>query len=210
VDKDGAHKHIQAGAKKVIISAPAKGDDIPTVVYNVNHKVLKASDEIISGASCTTNALAPMVDVIHKHFGIKIGFMSTTHAYTADQRLQDSPHSDLRRARAAAANIVPSSTGAAKAIGLVIPELKGALHGSSLRVPVITGSIVTLFCKLNKNASIDEINAAVKSAANETLAYNADQIVSSDVISETHGSIFDPKLTQKLEANGETLYCINA
>ncbi|AIV03630.1 glyceraladehyde-3-phosphate dehydrogenase [Candidatus Malacoplasma girerdii] len=206
VDKDGASKHLTAGAKKVIISAPAKGEGIPTIVYNVNHKILKATDTIISGASCTTNALAPMCKVLEENFGVVKGLMNTIHAYTADQRLQDAPHRDLRRARAAAVNMVPTSTGAAKAIGLVIPQLKGKLHGLATRVPTITGSIVDLTVELKKSPSIDEINAAMKAGANETLAYNPDCIVSSDIISETHGSIFDPALTNMIEVDGKRLY----
>jgi glyceraldehyde 3-phosphate dehydrogenase len=205
VDEESASKHLKAGAKKVVISAPAKGN-IPTIVYNVNHKILKKSDTIISGASCTTNALAPMAKVIHDHFGIARGMMTTIHAYTADQRLQDAPHKDLRRARAAAVNMLPTTTGAAKAIGLVIPELKGKLHGLAIRVPTLTGSIVDLTVDLKKAASVDEINEALKAAANDTLGYNADEIVSSDIIGDTHGSIFDPKLTMKLEVDGRTMY----
>jgi glyceraldehyde 3-phosphate dehydrogenase len=206
IDKDGAGKHLTAGAKKVIISAPAKGDGIPTIVYNVNHKSIKKDDRIVSGASCTTNALAPLAKVIDEKFGIERGMMTTIHAYTADQRLQDAPHSDLRRARAAAFSMIPTSTGAAKAIGLVLPSLKGKLHGLAVRVPTITGSVVDLVCELNASPTVDEINAAVKDAESETLGYNADQIVSCDVINESHGSIFDPKLTMVLEANGKKLY----
>lgn len=206
VDKDGASKHLTAGAKKVIISAPAKGEGIPTIVYNVNHQILKPTDTIISGASCTTNALAPMVKVIDDHFGIKQGMMTTIHAYTADQRLQDAPHKDLRRARAAAVSMVPTSTGAAKAIGLVLPHLKGKLHGLAVRVPTITGSIVDLTVELNKDTTVEEINQVMKQSANETLGYNPDEIVSCDVISETHGSIFDPKLTMMLDVDGHKMY----
>jgi glyceraldehyde 3-phosphate dehydrogenase len=209
VDKDGAAKHITAGAKRVIISAPAKGEGIPTIVYNVNHKILKSSDTIISGASCTTNALAPMVDVLHKNFKVLGGYMITTHAYTADQRLQDAPHSDLRRARAAGVNIVPTSTGAAKAIGLVIPELKGKLHGVSNRVPTITGSLVDLHLVLEKQPSPEEINAAMKNAANETLAYSEDPIVSGDIVGETHGSIFDPALTNSIDYGHGKIYHVS-
>jgi glyceraldehyde 3-phosphate dehydrogenase len=205
VDEESASKHLKAGAKKVVISAPAKGN-IPTIVYNVNHRILKKSDKIISGASCTTNALAPMAKVIDDHFGIVKGMMTTIHAYTADQRLQDAPHKDLRRARAAAVNMVPTTTGAAKAIGLVVPSLKGKLHGLAIRVPTITGSIVDLTLELKKSPSVDDLNAAIKKAVNETLAYNADEIVSSDVIGETHGSIFDPKLTMRLDADGKPIY----
>ena len=205
VDEESASKHLKAGAKKVVISAPAKGN-IPTIVYNVNHKILKKTDQIISGASCTTNALAPMAKVIDDKFGIVKGMMTTIHAYTADQRLQDAPHKDLRRARAAAVNMVPTTTGAAKAIGLVIPRLKGKLHGLAIRVPTITGSIVDLTLELKKSPSIDELNNALKLAANETLGYNTDEIVSSDVIGETHGSIFDPKLTMKLDVDNKSIY----
>jgi glyceraldehyde 3-phosphate dehydrogenase len=206
VDKDGAGKHITAGAKRVIISAPAKGEGIPTVVYNVNHKILKKTDRIISGASCTTNALAPMVSVLHKKYGIVKGMMTTIHAYTADQRLQDAPHSDLRRARAAAVSMVPTSTGAAKAIGLVVPELKGKLHGLAVRVPTITGSVVDLVVDLKKSPTVDELNKTMKAAASETLGYNDEQIVSCDIIGETHGSIFDPKLTMMMDVDGKKLY----
>ena len=205
VDKEGASKHLTAGAKKVVISAPAKGD-VPTVVYNVNHTILKASDTIISGASCTTNALAPMVKVINDNFKIKQGMMTTIHAYTADQRLQDAPHKDLRRARAAACSMVPTSTGAAKAIGLVLPELKGKLHGLAVRVPTITGSVVDLVVELEANPTVEEINNVMKNAANETLGYNGDEIVSCDIIGETHGSIFDPKLTMMLDVEGKKMY----
>ena len=205
VDKEGASKHLTAGAKKVVISAPA-GNDLPTIVYNVNHTILKASDTIISGASCTTNALAPMVKVINDNFKIKQGMMTTIHAYTADQRLQDAPHKDLRRARAAACSMVPTSTGAAKAIGLVLPELKGKLHGLAVRVPTITGSVVDLVVELEANPTVEEINNVMKKAANETLGYNGDEIVSCDIIGETHGSIFDPKLTMMLDVEGKKMY----
>lgn len=204
-DKDGAGKHLTAGAKKVIISAPAKGD-IPTVVYNVNHTILKSTDTIVSAASCTTNALAPMANVLQKEFGIVSGLMNTIHAYTADQRLQDAPHSDLRRARAAAASIVPSTTGAAKAIGLVLPELKGKLHGLAVRVPTITGSLVDLSVELKKQPTVEEINAAMKKAANESFAYLEDEIVSSDIIGDDHGSLFDPFLTMALDVDGKKSY----
>lgn len=196
VDKEGASKHLTAGAKKVVISAPAKGDDIPTIVYNVNHQSLSKDDKIISGASCTTNCLAPVAKVIDEKFGIESGFMITVHAYTADQRLQDAPHSDLRRARAAATSIIPTSTGAAKAVGLVLPKLKGKLDGIADRVPTITGSVVDLVVNLAKDATKEEINAAIKAAANETLAYTEEPIVSVDVINETHGSIFDALSTK--------------
>jgi glyceraldehyde 3-phosphate dehydrogenase len=209
VDEESASKHIKAGAKKVVISAPAKGS-IPTIVYNVNHKILKSTDKIISGASCTTNALAPMAKVIDDNFKIVKGMMTTIHAYTADQRLQDAPHKDLRRARAAAVNMVPTTTGAAKAIGLVIPSLKGKLHGLAIRVPTITGSIVDLSLELEQTPSVEEINKAIEKASNETLGYNADEIVSSDIIGETHGSIFDPKLTMRLDVDGKSIYKVFA
>lgn len=206
LDKDGAGKHLKAGAKKVIISAPAKGDGIPTIVYNVNHKTIKKTDRIISGASCTTNGLAPVVKVLDDKFGIVKGMMTTIHAYTADQRLQDAPHRDLRRARAAAVSMVPTSTGAAKAIGLVLPKLKGKLHGLAVRVPTITGSVIDLVVELAKAPTVEEINKAMKAAANETLGYNDEEIVSCDIISETHGSIFDPKLTMVIDVNGNKMY----
>jgi len=204
--QEKAGKHIKAGAKKVILSAPAKEPGIKTIVYNVNHKTLKKSDKIVSGASCTTNALAPLCDVIVKKFGIVKGLMTTIHAYTADQRLQDAPHSDLRRARAAAVSMVPTTTGAAKAIGLVIPALKGKMHGLAVRVPTITGSIVDLVVELKKSPTVEQINAAVKAAANETLGYNNDEPVSVDIIGDTHGSIFDPKLTMCLDVDGKKMY----
>ncbi|MBQ6954643.1 MAG: type I glyceraldehyde-3-phosphate dehydrogenase [Mycoplasma sp.] len=206
VDKEGATKHLTAGAKKVVISAPAKGEGIPTIVYNVNHKTLKKSDKIISGASCTTNGLAPVVKVLDDKFGIVKGMMTTIHAYTADQRLQDAPHRDLRRARAAAVSMVPTSTGAAKAIGLVLPKLKGKLHGLAVRVPTITGSVIDLVVELKKAPTVEEINKAMKAASNETLGYNDEEIVSCDIISETHGSIFDPKLTMALDVEGKKMY----
>lgn len=204
-DKEGAEKHLKAGAKKVVISAPAKGD-IPTVVYNVNHSILKNTDKIVSAASCTTNALAPMANVLEKKFGVVSGLMNTIHAYTADQRLQDAPHSDLRRARAASASIVPSTTGAAKAIGLVLPQLQGKLHGLAVRVPTITGSLVDLSVELKKQPSIEEINNAMKEAANESFAYLEDEIVSSDIIGDNHGSLFDPFLTMALDVDGKKTY----
>lgn len=196
-DKEKAQVHIDAGAKKVIISAPAKGD-LKTIVYNVNHKILNKNDQIISAASCTTNCLAPVVNVLQKEFGIVGGFMTTVHAFTNDQRTADAPHSDLRRARAASVNIIPTTTGAASALGLVIPEVKGKLDGNSLRVPVITGSVVDLSVTLKKPASVEKINQAMKKAKNETLGYTEDPIVSSDIINETHGSIFDALSTKQL------------
>ncbi|GAA4488769.1 type I glyceraldehyde-3-phosphate dehydrogenase [Microbacterium panaciterrae] len=196
-----ARKHIDAGAKKVLISAPATGDDA-TIVMGVNEETYNPeTDHIISNASCTTNCLAPLAKVFNDEFGIVRGFMMTAHAYTADQNLQDGPHGDLRRARAAAINIVPASTGAAKAIGLVIPEINGKLSGSSYRVPVPTGSIVDLTLITDReDLTVDEINAAyAKAAADGRLAgflqYNEDQIVSSDIQGNAHSSIFDATLT---------------
>jgi len=195
--KEKAQSHIDAGAKKVVISAPA-GNDLPTVVFGTNEKVLKASDTIISAASCTTNCLAPMADTLNKLAPIQKGFMTTIHAYTGDQMVLDGPHrkGDLRRARAAALNIVPNSTGAAKAIGLVIPELAGKLDGAAQRVPVATGSVTELVAVCQKNVTVDEVNAAMKAAANTSFGYNVDQIVSSDVIGITFGSLFDSTQTK--------------
>ena len=190
----------------MLISAPAKGGDVKTIVYGVNHKILTKNDVIVSGASCTTNALAPLAKIINDKYGIVKGFMTTIHAYTADQRLQDAPHKDLRRSRAAGVSMVPTTTGAAKAIGLVIPELKGKMHGIAVRVPTITGSIVDLVLELKKSPSVEEINKFVKSKCSDTLGYNDDEIVSADIIGQTHGSIFDPDLTMMLEVDGKRLY----
>ena len=205
-DKEKASAHIKAGAKKVIISAPAKGD-LPTIVYNVNHETLDKDENIISAASCTTNCLAPIAKVLNDCFGISHGLMTTIHAYTNDQNTLDSPHKkgDLRRARAAAANIVPNSTGAAKAIGLVIPELNGKLDGSAQRVPVVTGSLTELTCVLNKNTSVEEINRVMKEHTNETLGYTEDEIVSTDVIGIRYGALFDATQTKVIENNGHQL-----
>ncbi len=205
-DKDKAQAHITAGAKKVIISAPATGD-LKTIVFNVNHDILDGSETIISCASCTTNCLAPMAKVLNDSFGIKTGFMTTIHAYTNDQNTLDAPHAkgDLRRARAAAANIVPNSTGAAKAIGLVLPELKGKLDGGAQRVPVITGSLTELTTILNKKTSIEEVNAAMKAAANESFGYNVDEIVSTDVIGIRFGSLFDSTQTKVITVGDDQL-----
>ena len=191
------HAHIDAGAKKVVISAPA-GNDLPTIVYSVNEKTLTSEDKIISAASCTTNCLAPMAKALNDYAPIQSGIMSTIHAYTGDQMILDGPHrkGDLRRARAGAANIVPNSTGAAKAIGLVIPELNGKLIGSAQRVPVPTGS-TTILTAVVKGAdvTVDGINAAMKAAASESFGYNTDAIVSSDVIGMKYGSLFDATQT---------------
>ena len=196
-DAQKAKAHIEAGAKKVLISAPATGD-VKTIVYNVNCDTLDGSEQIVSGASCTTNCLAPMAKVLNDKFGIVQGLMTTIHAYTSDQNTLDGPHrkGDLRRARAAAANIVPNSTGAAKAIGLVIPELKGKLDGAAQRVAVPTGSVTELVSVLEKQVTVDEINSAMKAAANESFGYTEDEIVSSDVIGCTFGSLFDATQTK--------------
>ncbi len=194
--KEKAQAHINAGAKKVVISAPA-GNDLPTIVYNVNHTTLKPEDTIISAASCTTNCLAPMAKALNDLAGIKSGIMSTIHAYTGDQMILDGPQrkGDLRRSRAGAINIVPNSTGAAKAIGLVIPELNGKLIGSAQRVPTPTGSTTILVATVEKSVTKEEINAAMKAAANESFGYNEDEIVSSDIVGSTFGSIFDATQT---------------
>ncbi|HVT85576.1 MAG TPA: type I glyceraldehyde-3-phosphate dehydrogenase [Chitinophagaceae bacterium] len=203
-DKDKASAHLTAGAKKVVISAPATGD-LKTIVFNVNHNILDGSETIISCASCTTNCLAPMADVLDKKFGIQVGLMTTVHAYTNDQNTQDAPHpkGDLRRARAAAQNIVPNSTGAAKAIGLVLPNLKGKLDGTAQRVPTLTGSLTELNCILNKKVTVEEVNAAMKAASNESFGYNEDEIVSSDIIGMHFGSLFDATQT-KVQTAGDS------
>ena len=211
-DAEKAKAHINAGAKKVIISAPAKGD-VKTIVYNVNDEILDGSEEIISAASCTTNCLAPVVKVLNDEFGIVKGYMTTVHAYTNDQSILDVAHkkgAKARRGRAGAANIIPSSTGAASAIGLVIPELKGKLDGSALRVPTTTGSVVDLTLELKKNVTPEEINDAIKKHANETLKYTEDPIVSSDVIGTTYGATVDGLLTDVLEVDGKQLVKIVA
>lgn len=197
-DEAGAGKHLTAGAKKVVISAPAKGS-IPFVVLGVNYDSLTGDEKIISNASCTTNCLAPMVKVLDEQFGVEKGFMTTVHAYTADQRLQDAPHSDLRRARAAAMSIVPTSTGAAKAVGKVLPNLQGRLDGFAMRVPTPTGSITDFTCVVGKETTAEEVNAAMKAAAQNELKgivdYMEDPIVSADIISDPHSCIFDAALT---------------
>ena len=194
--KDKAAAHIKAGAKKVVISAPA-GNDLPTVVFNVNHEVLKASDTVISVASCTTNCLAPMAQALNDLAKIKSGIMSTIHAYTGDQMVLDGPQrkGDLRRSRAAAVNIVPNSTGAAKAIGLVIPELNGKLIGSAQRVPTPTGSTTILVAVVEGTVTKDQVNAAMKAAANESFGYTEEELVSSDIIGIKFGSLFDATQT---------------
>ncbi|WKN33575.1 type I glyceraldehyde-3-phosphate dehydrogenase [Porifericola rhodea] len=198
VDEEGSKKHITAGAKKVVISAPAKGN-IPTVVLGVNDDKMTGDEPVLSNASCTTNCLAPVAKVLNDKFGVQKGFITTIHAYTADQNLQDGPHKDLRRARAAAVNIVPTTTGAAKAVGLVLPELKGKLDGNAVRVPTITGSLTDLTCVLDKEVTIEEVNAAMKEAAEGPmkgiLQYSEDLLVSSDIVGNSHSSIFDAPST---------------
>ena len=204
--KEKSQAHIDAGAKKVVISAPA-GNDLPTVVYNVNNETLTAEDTIISAASCTTNCLAPMAKALNDAFPIQSGIMTTVHAYTGDQMVLDGPHrkGDLRRARAAAQNIVPNSTGAAKAIGLVIPELNGKLIGSAQRVPVCTGSTTILVAVVKgKDVTKESVNAAMKAQASESFGYNTDEIVSSDVIGMTYGSLFDATQTMVAKIDDET------
>ena len=203
-DKTKSEAHLKAGAKKVVISAPATGD-LKTIVFNVNHDILDGSEAIISCASCTTNCLAPMAQVLDEKFGIVNGLMTTVHAYTNDQNTQDAPHAkgDLRRARAAAQNIVPNSTGAAKAIGLVLPNLKGKLDGSAQRVPTLTGSLTEVTALLGKKTTVEEINAAMKAASNESFGYTEDEIVSSDVIGISFGSLFDATQT-KVQNVGDT------
>jgi len=203
-DKTKAEAHLKAGAKKVVISAPATGD-LKTIVFNVNHNILDGSETIISCASCTTNCLAPMAQVLDEKYGIVNGMMTTVHAYTNDQNTQDAPHpkGDLRRARAAAQNIVPNSTGAAKAIGLVLPNLKGKLDGSAQRVPTLTGSLTEVTALLGKKTTVEEINAAMKAASNESFGYTEDEIVSSDIIGINFGSLFDATQT-KVQNVGDT------
>ncbi|MFV8401245.1 type I glyceraldehyde-3-phosphate dehydrogenase [Mycoplasma sp. 005V] len=203
--REGAEKHLKAGAKKVVVSAPSD-KDVKTIVYNVNHKELNSEDKLISAASCTTNCLAPVVKVLVDNFGLKSGYMTTIHSYTADQRLQDAPHRDLRRARAAAQNMVPTSTGAAKAIGLVVPEAAGKLDGVAVRVPTITGSLVDLTVMLEKQPTVEEINEAMKKAASETLEFSTLPLVSSDVIGQHHGSIFDSLMTSAKDTVDGKMY----
>ena len=207
VKKEDAMAHINAGAKKVIISAPAKGD-VKTVVYNVNHNILDGSEQIISAASCTTNCLAPVAKVINDNFGIEKGYMTTVHAYTNDQVILDVAHKKgikARRGRAGAMNIIPSSTGAASALGLVIPELDGRLDGSALRVPTPTGSVVDLTLELKKNVTAEEVNEVLKNNQNETLVFTMDPVVSSDIIGREIGALVDGLLTSVLEVDGKQL-----
>ncbi len=211
-NKEDAYAHIKAGAKKVIISAPAKGD-LKTIVFNVNEDTLDGNEEVISGASCTTNCLAPVLNVIEKNIGIEKGYMTTVHAYTNDQATLDIAHKkgiNARRGRACAANIVPTSTGAASAIGLVIPSLKGKLDGGALRVPTPTGSVIDLTLELKRNTTEEEINNLFKDNINDTLGFTMDPIVSSDVIGSHKGGIVDGQLTKVLEVNGKQLVKIIA
>ena len=204
--KEKAMAHIEAGAKKVVISAPA-GKDLPTIVYNVNHKTLKPEDKVISAASCTTNCLAPMTKALNDAFPIQAGIMTTVHAYTGDQMILDGPHrkGDLQRARAGAANIVPNSTGAAKAIGLVIPELNGKLIGSAQRVPVPTGSTTILVAVVKgKDVTVDAVNAAMKAQSSESFGYTTEKLVSSDIIGMTYGSLFDANQTMVNKIDDDT------
>lgn len=206
--KAGSQAHIDAGAKKVLITAPA-GKDVKTIVYSVNQNTLTADDQIVSAASCTTNALAPVANVLQNEFGITKGFMTTIHAYTADQGTQDRPHKDLRRARAGAQNFVPTTTGAAAAVGQVLPELNGKLDGIAVRGPIITGSLVDLVVELDdKKVTVEKINAVMKEAASSSFGYTEDAIVSSDIIGSTHGTIFDSLMTKELKVDGKSLFKI--
>ncbi|MFW6272773.1 MAG: type I glyceraldehyde-3-phosphate dehydrogenase [bacterium] len=208
-NREGCQKHITAGAKKVLLSAPAKNKEgeepIKTIVMAVNDNEIKPEDTILSNASCTTNCLAPVAKVLNEKFGIKRGYMTTIHGYTADQNIVDAPHKDLRRGRTAAVNIVPTSTGAAKAVGLVLPELKGKLDGIAVRVPVPDGSCVDLVAEMEKDLTPEEVNTAIKEAASGDmgyqLEYSEDELVSTDIIGNTHGSIFDSLQTKVMEGN---------
>ena len=207
VKYEDAHKHIEAGAKKVIISAPGKGD-MKTIVYNVNSDILDGSEEIISAASCTTNCLAPVAKVLDEAFGIEKGFMTTVHAYTNDQTILDVAHKKgikARRGRAGAANIIPASTGAAVAVGKVLPNLLGKLDGMAFRVPVTDGSVVDLTVELKKNVTVEEVNEALKNATNETLGFTMDPIVSSDIIGSHYGSLVDGLCTTLIEVDGKQM-----
>lgn len=211
-NKEKAEAHIKAGAKKVIISAPAKGD-LKTIVYNVNHETLTGDEKIISAASCTTNCLAPVMKLLCDNIGVEKGYMTTVHAYTNDQSTLDVAHKKghlARRGRAAAANIVPSTTGAASAIGLVIPELKGRLDGTAMRVPVTTGSVIDLTLELKKNTTVEELNELFKNNQNETINYTTDPVVSSDIIGSTCGALVDGLLTSIVEVDGKQLVKIVA
>lgn len=210
--KNSSMAHINAGAKSVVISAPAKGD-LKTIVYNVNEEILDGSEQIVSAASCTTNCLAPVVNLLDKHYGLVKGYMTTVHAYTNDQSVLDVPHkkgANSRRGRAAAANIIPSSTGAASAIGLVLPSLKGKLDGSALRVPTTTGSIVDLSLQLDKQVTVEEINKMFMENQNETIAITMDPVVSSDIIGSHLGALVDGQLTNVLDVDGQQMVKVMA
>jgi glyceraldehyde 3-phosphate dehydrogenase len=199
-DKLGAEKHIKAGAKKVIISAPSVGSDVKTVVLGVNDAVLDGSETVLSNASCTTNCAAPMIKIINDNFRIKSGYITTTHAYTGDQNIHDAPHKDLRRARAAAKSIIPTTTGAAKAISKIFPELEGKLVGSGIRVPVLNGSLTDVICQVEKVPTVKEVNALFFKASNEgemssILSYTSDPIVSNDIVGNKYSCIIDSDLT---------------
>ena len=203
-DKEKAMGHIAAGARKVVISAPGTGD-LKTIVLGVNEEILDGTEQVLSNASCTTNCLAPMVKILDENFGLVHGFMTTVHAYTADQNLHDAPHRDLRRARAAACSIIPTSTGAARAVELVLPNLKGKLNGTSMRVPVPDGSVTDFTCIVKRNVTVEEVNAAFKKEAEGKLKglleYNTDSIVSVDIIGNTHSCILDSELTMVMGGN---------
>ena len=203
-EKEKAEAHIKAGAKKVLISAPGKGD-MKTIVYGVNHEILDGSETVVSAASCTTNCLAPMVNVLVKEFGFVTGQMSTIHAYTATQAIQDTPATkkDLRGGRAAAQNTIPASTGAAKAVGKVLPEVEGKIDGTALRVPTITGSVTELYSILEKKVTVEEVNEAMKKYSSDAFAYETEDVVSSDIIGYPAGSVFDSQLTKVVE-NGDS------
>ena len=207
--KELASKHLRAGAKKVVISAPA-GSDVKTIVYNVNHKTVTASDNILSAASCTTNCLAPLVKALHNHFTILKGLMTTVHAVTNDQKILDLPHKDLRRGRSSLVNLIPTTTGAAAAIGLVIPELAGKLDGFAIRAPVVTGSIVDLTAEVAQHVTVKDVNEAMKEEANESFAYVTKPIVSTDIIGTSYGSLFDPSLTRAINSQNHTLVKVGA
>ncbi len=203
--REKAEEHLKGGAKKVLISAPGKGE-MKTIVFGVNEDILDGSETVVSGASCTTNCLAPMAKVLNDEFGIVVGQMSTIHAYTGSQSLVDTPSKKgLRDSRAAAENTIPASTGAAKAVGLVLPELQGKLDGTALRVPLATGSVVELYTVLEKEVTVEEVNAAMKKAETEAFVYNEDEIVSSDIIGFPAGSVYDATLTKVVDTNGKQL-----
>ena len=198
-DKAGASKHLSSGVKKVIISAPSTDSTVKTIVMGVNDTILDGTETILSNASCTTNCAAPMIKVINENFGIQSGYITTTHAYTGDQRIHDAPHKDLRRARAAAKSIIPTTTGAAKAIGKIFPELEGKLEGAGIRVPVLNGSLTDIICVVEKSSNADEVNMLFKNSANDSLSsilsYTQDPIVSNDIIGNPSSCIFDSQLT---------------